>query len=657
MVWLQTYERNRMRHNLLSRRSYAAGGGAKRTPIIPALAAPTAADGGVDSSSSSGENRELEGGGGGGKEGIAIISPGFGPRRVPPPPPSSFLPHIQHRHHQRRRRIYVDSRTVRAMRAEVEDLPLPATLSSVCLALRVSDAVLEAHADATRVIRYPKNDDDDSKMKSLEIVGTFLSEMSLSSSSSSSSPEEERDRRREEFRTACITLASKGNDAMMKSWEEVEEGLSDAFLFARFDAETIVVGGGYDAIVAFGGGDDDDGGGVSTPSRAAAGVSRGADHRRQTTPPRKSAPKRASRPSPKIARPIAVPPSSSVVGTPPAAAAAAARGGRDFLSIEMYRQKIMQKIGRASFLRIFRQGEILLSRPAVVPSLLDERIERLESELPSTRRIDEIIAAKEREDMEREARESAMKLMRPLTAEERRIVVDATEGIGPPTEILAKQGADSVQRGSMQTLRPGQWLNDEVINYFLKNCLARRDEKMCARDAGRRRSHFFNSFFVQTMFDEKNNDPKLRGRYNYKNVKRWSKKVPGKDIFNLKYILCPINLDNTHWTSAVIFMEDKRIQYYDSMGGTDRSKLEGLLEYVKDEYRAKNGKELDVTEWELVSCTSDTPRQRNGYDCGVFTCMFCDFISKDCSLVFNQDHIDQCRDRIALSIMNNCAIE
>jgi hypothetical protein len=35
--------------------------------------------------------------------------------------------------------------------------------------------------------------------------------------------------------------------------------------------------------------------------------------------------------------------------------------------------------------------------------------------------------------------------------------------------------------------------------------------------------------------------------------------------------------------------------------------------------------------------------------------MFCDFISNDCLLIFNQDHIDQCRDRIIISIMNNCA--
>ncbi len=62
----------------------------------------------------------------------------------------------------------------------------------------------------------------------------------------------------------------------------------------------------------------------------------------------------------------------------------------------------------------------------------------------------------------------------------------------------------------------------------------------------------------------------------------------------------------------MIFMEAKRIQYYDSMGKTDWAKLEGLLQYVKDEYRAKNGKEMDAMEWELVPYKMDTPRQENG---------------------------------------------
>ena len=203
-------------------------------------------------------------------------------------------------------------------------------------------------------------------------------------------------------------------------------------------------------------------------------------------------------------------------------------------------------------------------------------------------------------------------LMRPLIKEEQGIVYSAVHGSGSLAETLARQDAYLVQRSSMQRLQPGTWLNDELINYYLKICLTKRDEMLCAKQPGRKRSHFFSSFFVQTMFDEKNKDRKLQGKYNYNNVKRWGRKVPGKDIFNLKYIVVPINLGNLHWTSAVIFMEEKKIQYFDSMGGTDQAKLWGLFQYLKDEYKAKKGGEMDTSEWELVPCTRDTPRQRNG---------------------------------------------
>ena len=80
---------------------------------------------------------------------------------------------------------------------------------------------------------------------------------------------------------------------------------------------------------------------------------------------------------------------------------------------------------------------------------------------------------------------------------------------------------------------------------------------------------FSNTFFVQALFDAKSNDPGKIGVYNYEKVRRWSSNVPGKDIFNLKYIICPVNEGNIHWTLAVIFMEEKRIQWYNSTGGTD----------------------------------------------------------------------------------------
>jgi Ulp1 family protease len=38
----------------------------------------------------------------------------------------------------------------------------------------------------------------------------------------------------------------------------------------------------------------------------------------------------------------------------------------------------------------------------------------------------------------------------------------------------------------MQTLLPKQWLIHEVINFFLKHCLARRNKKLCKKEPGRR---------------------------------------------------------------------------------------------------------------------------------------------------------------------------
>eukprot|EP00588_Corethron_pennatum_P009003 CAMPEP_0194266106 /NCGR_PEP_ID=MMETSP0169-20130528/1125_1 /TAXON_ID=218684 /ORGANISM="Corethron pennatum, Strain L29A3" /LENGTH=605 /DNA_ID=CAMNT_0039006717 /DNA_START=204 /DNA_END=2021 /DNA_ORIENTATION=+ len=247
-------------------------------------------------------------------------------------------------------------------------------------------------------------------------------------------------------------------------------------------------------------------------------------------------------------------------------------------------------------------------------------------------------------EKERLARERAL---RPLTQDEQEQVHDIIYGRGNGREIIATSETDSVQRDSLRRLRPGTWLNDEVIHYFLL-MLARRDQEL-SKSLNRKRSHFFKSFFVTKLLDE-------RG-YCYSNVKRWSKKVPGKDIFQLDKIICPVNVANSHWTCAVIFVEEKRIQYYDSMGCGGRRTLEGLLQYMVDEYKDKKKKVLDVNEWTLVPSQPDTPEQANGYDCGVFTCMFADFISRNQPLTFTQDHVTECRERIALSILNGSALQ
>eukprot|EP00986_Skeletonema_menzelii_P016130 scaffold13767_cov80-Skeletonema_menzelii.AAC.1 len=51
--------------------------------------------------------------------------------------------------------------------------------------------------------------------------------------------------------------------------------------------------------------------------------------------------------------------------------------------------------------------------------------------------------------------------------------------------------------------------------------------------------------------------------------------------------------------------------------------------------------------------------KKNGHDCGVFACLFADFIAMDCAPIFDFDEecINKCRELIALAIMNECAID
>ena len=65
------------------------------------------------------------------------------------------------------------------------------------------------------------------------------------------------------------------------------------------------------------------------------------------------------------------------------------------------------------FISIFKQGEILTSKPAIVSdddaaaARLDEKIKQKESQRRSTQRVEELLAAKEKADREREARDLA----------------------------------------------------------------------------------------------------------------------------------------------------------------------------------------------------------------------------------------------------------
>ena len=95
-------------------------------------------------------------------------------------------------------------------------------------------------------------------------------------------------------------------------------------------------------------------------------------------------------------------------------------------------------------------------------------------------------------------------------------------------------------------------------------------------------------------------------------------------------------MSNSHWCLAVAHARERRLQYYDSMGGQGRRYPGGLRLFLQGEAKKYNGDAgVDVANWEVVPTQVWGPRrcraragellasqQDNCDDCGVFTCIF-----------------------------------
>ncbi|XP_040834890.1 sentrin-specific protease 1 [Ochotona curzoniae] len=203
---------------------------------------------------------------------------------------------------------------------------------------------------------------------------------------------------------------------------------------------------------------------------------------------------------------------------------------------------------------------------------------------------------------------------------------------GNQDEVLSEAFRLTITRKDIQTLNHLNWLNDEIINFYMNMLMERSKEK------GLPSVHAFNTFFFTKL--------KTAG---YQAVKRWTKKV---DVFSVDILLVPIHL-GVHWCLAVVDFRKKSITYYDSMGGVNTEACRTLLQYLKQESIDKKRKEFDTNGWQLFSKRSqEIPQQMNGSDCGMFACKYADCITKDRPINFTQQHMPYFRKRMAWEILH-----
>lgn len=172
---------------------------------------------------------------------------------------------------------------------------------------------------------------------------------------------------------------------------------------------------------------------------------------------------------------------------------------------------------------------------------------------------------------------------------------------GRRSGVVASMTGAQVEAHDMAKLRPGKWLNDEVINFY-GQLLMQRSSKAEASDCWR--IHVFSSFFWQNLT--------TRG---YAGVRRWSRRV---DLFTKDLVLLPINVGQAHWVCAAINLRLRRFEYYDSMGIPSPGVFASLRAYISDEMRDKKQLEMDLSDWTDYFAGETSPQQQNGYDCGVF---------------------------------------
>lgn len=211
---------------------------------------------------------------------------------------------------------------------------------------------------------------------------------------------------------------------------------------------------------------------------------------------------------------------------------------------------------------------------------------------------------------------------------------------GPASEevVIIKFNTHMTRR-DLCTLSDNTWLNDEVINFYME-MLKVRDEELCNAYPSRRHNRFMTSFFMTKLLGE---------GYNYANVRRWTKKF---DVFAADKVFFPINVSNAHWVLAVVWVQQRKVCFYDSMAGSGERWLAALMRWIVDESKDKRGEAIDEAVWSVVKCVrSTTPQQRNGVDCGAFATMFADFLSEDLELSFSQTHMPMLRRKIAASII------
>lgn len=102
-------------------------------------------------------------------------------------------------------------------------------------------------------------------------------------------------------------------------------------------------------------------------------------------------------------------------------------------------------------------------------------------------------------------------------------------------------------------------------------------------------------------------------------------------VRNAKTLIIPVHYKGVHWCLAVIDQTHKSIFWMDSIRVNRVNELERLTKFAQDVLQHQSWKTVNVL----------TPEQKNSSDCGVFTCVFAEAVTRRAPIPENfEDHVE-----------------
>jgi Ulp1 family protease len=189
--------------------------------------------------------------------------------------------------------------------------------------------------------------------------------------------------------------------------------------------------------------------------------------------------------------------------------------------------------------------------------------------------------------------------------------------------VVQWDGGGMLWGKSFLSLRDGCWLNDEVISgYFI---LLHQHEFP--------KEGFFHTQFALQLAPN--------GKYNYENVVKYhtTKRTRNKKtIFMYNHLYFPINHNASHWLLIEYDVEMSELKVYDSWPGGKATVWVGrIAQYIADEYWRLYKNECPFKDKLRDNVVySSCPKQDNGWDCGLFVCLFGYYLATEQEMSFSR---------------------